>query len=199
MFALFVITPILLATPVHFVIKLSYVLAALVCCITISRRQNWFVKTELVGKKPFNFTTAMTLRFITFVIISTALVWYIFPETLFSVVLTTPWLWLAVSLFYALFSVYPQEFLYRLFFIRRYQHLLSSRYLFLLLNAFIFSLAHTFLANNLVFILTFVGGVLFTLTFKKSQSLVLVSLEHSAYGVWLFTLGLGKILAFPGA
>jgi hypothetical protein len=28
---------------------------------------------------------------------------------------------------------------------------------------------------------------------------MLVSLEHSVYGAWLFTLGLGEMLAFPSA
>ncbi|MDU0355872.1 hypothetical protein RS130_20045 [Paraglaciecola aquimarina] len=51
--------------------------------------------------------------------------------------------------------------------------------------------------NNLVFVLTFAGGILFALNYKKSQSLVAVSIEHSAYGLWLFTVGLGQQLAFP--
>jgi membrane protease YdiL (CAAX protease family) len=68
---------------------------------------------------------------------------------------------------------------------------------FLFVNGCVFSFAHLFLNNALVFTLTFVGSLLFALTFKKSQSLMLVSIEHSVYGAWLFTLGLGEMLAFP--
>ncbi len=119
-------------------------------------------------------------------------------EDLFRVVLNQPLLWLGISLFYVLFSVIPQEVIYRHFFFARYQALVTNRAAFVLLNASLFSLAHLMFENLLVLALTFVGGILFALTYQRKRSLILVCLEHSLYGLWLYTLGLGQMLAFPG-
>ena len=66
-----------------------------------------------------------------------------------------------------------------------------------MVNAALFSLAHIFFKNTLVMILTFIGGILFALTFKKTKSTLLVSIEHAIYGSWLFTVGMGEMLGFP--
>ena len=80
------------------------------------------------------------------------------------------------------------------------KHILTTglcRFLFLMVNAAVFSLAHIFFKNTLVMLLTFVGGLLFALTFKKTKSTLLVTIEHAIYGCWLFTVGMGEMLGFP--
>ena len=124
--------------------------------------------------------------------------WKYAPEKLFYVVINNPKLWITMSLVYTFVSVIPQEFVYRSFFFKRYQEVISPYFLFAAVSAITFSFAHFFLNNTLVFVLTFLGGILFTSSYKKHGSLWLVSAEHSAYGVWLFTIGLGDMLAFPG-
>ena len=119
------------------------------------------------------------------------------PNNLFIVVRKNPLMWISIALFYSLFSVYPQEFLYRLFFFERYRSLFQSRRVFLLVNAAVFSLAHLMFWNGLVLILTLVGGLLFASSYERTKSLTFVSLEHALYGVWLFTIGMGEMLAFP--
>jgi hypothetical protein len=54
-----------------------------------------------------------------------------------------------------------------------------------------------FFKNTLVLFLTFLGGVLFALTYNKTRSTLLVSIEHAIYGSWLFTVGMGNMLGFP--
>jgi membrane protease YdiL (CAAX protease family) len=98
---------------------------------------------------------------------------------------------------YSFFSVYPQELIYRTFFFQRYESLFRSNLVFTLVNAAVFSLAHIFFKNTLVMLLTFIGGILFALTFKKTKSTLLVSIEHAIYGCWLFTVGMGAMLGFP--
>jgi membrane protease YdiL (CAAX protease family) len=196
---LFIVAPLLLALPVSTPFKLTAVLMALLYVGLLSKRMELFTKQHLVGSDWGNFSLYMVARFILFAVLSTLLVWWYLPAELFSVPLGNPLLWLGVSIFYSVMSVYPQEFLYRLFFFKRYQHLIPNRAVLILFNAAIFSFAHLFFQNKLVFILTFIGGILFALTYRKKRSLMLVSFEHSAYGIWLFTLGLGKMLAFPGA
>lgn len=199
MFGLFVCIPILLALPIPVVSKVFSAAAALGYCLLVSRSIKLFNWRLLVGENWQSFTQSMALRFISFVAISSLLVSQLMPDALFSVITANPLLWIGMSLFYSVFSVYPQEFVYRTFFFARYLQLIPNTLLFIVINALLFSLAHSFLLNGLVFALTLAGGLLFALTYHKSKSLVLVSLEHSLYGVWLFTVGLGEQLAFPSA
>ena len=118
-------------------------------------------------------------------------------SNLFIVVKTKPSLWIMILFIYSFFSVYPQELIYRTFFFQRYESLFRSNLVFILLNAVVFSLAHIFFKNTLVMFLTFIGGILFALTFKKTKSTLLVSIEHAIYGCWLFTVGMGAMLGFP--
>ena len=129
--------------------------------------------------------------------VTTYYVWITDQNQLFYVLLNNFKLWLFILFFYSIFSVYPQEVIYRAFFFKRYQVLFKNKYLFILVNAALFSLAHVFFMNILVIIFTFIGGVLFALTYQKTKSTLLVSIEHSIYGCWLFTIGMGDMLGFP--
>ncbi|WMI67558.1 CPBP family intramembrane glutamic endopeptidase [Mangrovimonas sp. YM274] len=95
------------------------------------------------------------------------------------------------------FSVYPQELIYRTLYFNRYQNLMKSKWISIILNALVFSMAHLMFKNTLVLIMTFLGGLLFALTFLKTKSTTLVSIEHAIYGSWLFTVGMGDMLGFP--
>ena len=46
-------------------------------------------------------------------------------------------------------------------------------------------------------VLTFLGGLIFAITYYKTKSTLLVSIEHAIYGCWLFTVGMGDMLGFP--
>lgn len=150
----------------------------------------WYLPWQDFWKRifiPFMVTVAVTICY----------VWLTDKQQLFSVLLNNPKLWLFILFFYSLLSVYPQELLYRTFFFKRYQQLFKREWVFIVFNAALFSLAHIFFENILVIILTFIGGLLFALTYKKTRSTLLVSVEHSLYGCWLFTVGMGNMLGFP--
>ncbi|MDP0492650.1 MAG: CPBP family intramembrane metalloprotease [Verrucomicrobiota bacterium JB023] len=119
------------------------------------------------------------------------------PEKMFLVPRLDAGMWVTMILVYSFLSVYPQEFLYRLFFFARYQCLFRSVPLLITANAVVFSLAHLMFWNALVMGMTLVGGFLFAFTYQRTKSLLLVSLEHALYGSWIFTLGMGEMLAFP--
>ena len=116
---------------------------------------------------------------------------------LFHVLYQKPKLWVIVLFAYAMFSVYPQELIYRTLYFQRYRSLFKSKSLFVFLNAIVFSLGHIFYRNPLVLLMTFLGGILFALTYEKTKSTLLVSIEHAIYGCWLFTVGMGSMLGFP--
>ena len=154
--------------------------------IKIEKNVNWMA-----------FWKSILIKFLIIAIITTLYVWFTDAKNLFTVLLNKPKLWVLILLFYSLFSVYPQELLYRTFFFKRYTSLCKNKNLFIFINALLFSMAHLFFKNTLVLLLTFIGGILFAITFKKTKSTLLVSIEHSIYGCWLFTVGMGNMLGFP--
>jgi membrane protease YdiL (CAAX protease family) len=154
--------------------------------IRIEKNSNWKA-----------FWKSTIIKFLIIAFVTSLFVWFTAPKSLFSVMLNKPKLWLLILIFYSVFSVYPQELLYRTFFFKRYSALFKNENLFIFINALLFSLAHLFFKNTLVLLLTFIGGILFAITFNKTKSTFLVSIEHSIYGCWLFTVGMGTMLGFP--
>ena len=122
---------------------------------------------------------------------------FVDTDNLFVVVLNKPMLWVVILFIYSVFSVYPQELIFRTFFFKRYESLYSSPGLVIFINAILFSMAHLLFKNTLVLFLTFCGGLLFAWTFMRTRSTILVTIEHAIYGCWLFTVGMGSMLGFP--
>lgn len=137
------------------------------------------------------------LKFLVIVSVTTLFVWFTDKPSLFNVIVNKPGMWVAILFIYSFLSVYPQELIYRTFFFQRYRSLIRNENFLLFLNAIIFSLGHIFFKNTLVIILTFLGGLMFAVTYKKTKSTLLVSIEHAIFGCWLFTVGMGNMLGFP--
>ena len=119
-------------------------------------------------------------------------VWRFSPDSLFSLVKAAPGIWLLVMIFYPVFSVYPQELLYRAYFFHRYERLFGSGWGMVAANALLFGFVHIIFGSWISVVLTAVGGVLFAQTYKKSGSLLLACLEHALFGDFIFTIGLGR-------
>ncbi|MCK5400938.1 MAG: CPBP family intramembrane metalloprotease [Flavobacteriaceae bacterium] len=194
---LFIVLPISLA--LSFLIWIKLIIGVLgfayIIFVLLKVEKNQFRVSKNLNWKVFWKETFIKLIIIA--IITIAFVWFTDKDVLFNVIINKPKLWIIILFFYSLFSVYPQELIYRTFFFQRYQKLFSNHKLFIFVNAIVFSLAHFFFRNSLVILLTFLGGLLFALTFNKTKSTLLVSIEHAIYGSWLFTVGMGEMLAFP--
>jgi len=117
---------------------------------------------------------------------------WIEPERLFDLPRRHPRAWLALLVAYPLLSVIPQEILFRVFFFHRYGPLWSRASTRILVSAVAFGLAHLLYGSWLTVLLAALGGLFFSWTFVRTRSLPLVVLEHSLYGVLLFTIGLGR-------
>lgn len=195
---LFIVLPVSFALNYPLAMKLSLGLIGLfyVFFVLLRVEKNKFKINSNLNWKQFWKSTLFKLSLIATLTI--LFVWLTDKESLFVVMLDKPFLWVMILFVYSLFSVYPQEILYRIFFFQRYQALFKNDFLLIFMNAFVFSLAHLFFKNTLVLILTFLGGILFALTYKKTKSTLLVSIEHAIYGCWLFTVGMGEMLGFPG-
>jgi membrane protease YdiL (CAAX protease family) len=113
------------------------------------------------------------------------------PDLLFSFASERTLIWLLVIVLYPLLSAVPQEIIFRTFFFHRYQRLFPNDICMMLTNGVCFGLAHLFFGNWLAPALTAAGGVIFARTYSRTGSTLLVCLEHSLWGNFIFTIGLG--------
>ncbi len=198
LFILFVLLPLSLSLSYPFWIKAIFIFFGFLYILILMIRVE---KVSLKIKKGLDwkhFWKRITILFVGVAIVTTLYVYFIDSEKLFCVPRNKPLLWIIILLIYTFLSVWPQELIYRTFFFARYERLFQNKKLLIFVNAIIFSLAHIFFKNTLVIVLTFLGGLLFAYTFYKTRSTVLISIEHALYGNWLFTVGMGQMLAFPG-
>ncbi|WP_378175623.1 type II CAAX prenyl endopeptidase Rce1 family protein [Aquimarina sp. SS2-1] len=196
---LFVLLPVSFLYPYPLPIKVVLTIAGFVY-ILLHLKRSGLLKLNFPDKsiwKPFWRETVIKLAIV--IIVTSLYVFWVAPDELFSVVIKKPYLWVIILFVYTFLSVWPQEIIYRTFFYNRYESLIDNKWLFIFINAVLFSLAHLFLRSFLVQLLTFLGGLLFAFTYQKTKSTTLVSIEHAIYGNWLFTVGMGEMLAFPGA
>lgn len=109
----------------------------------------------------------------------------------FALIRQRPRIWLLVMVAYPILSVYPQELIYRALFFHRYAPAFGSMPAAVAANALLFGWAHIIFHNPVAVALTVAGGLLFSITYLRTKSLLAASFEHALYGCLLFTLGLG--------
>ncbi|MDO5980874.1 CPBP family intramembrane glutamic endopeptidase [Flavivirga spongiicola] len=194
---IFILLPISFAMTYSIKLKVSIGIIGFIYIIYILLRVEKKKFKIASGLKWHIFWKQTIFKLIVIAILTTLFVWLTDNELLFNVLLNKPKLWVFILFIYSFFSVYPQEIIYRTFYFQRYKGLFKNETLFVFVNAIIFSLGHVFFKNSLVLVLTFFGGLLFAMTYKKTQSTLLVSIEHAVYGCWLFTVGMGGMLGFP--
>jgi membrane protease YdiL (CAAX protease family) len=112
-------------------------------------------------------------------------------ETLFDFPRSRPGFWVMVMVLYPLFSAYPQELVYRAFFFHRYRLLFRTPRQMIWASSLAFAFLHIIFQNPIGVILTIPGGYLLSLTYQRTNSLVLTGIEHALYGNLVFTVGLG--------
>lgn len=116
------------------------------------------------------------------------------PAALFRFPRENPTTWALVMVLYPLLSVLPQNLVYRPFIMHRYRRLFGEEWGSIWASAVAFSWAHIIFQNIPALMLTAVGGLLFAVTYQRSRSMLLCSIEHALYGCGIFTLGLGSYL-----
>jgi membrane protease YdiL (CAAX protease family) len=195
--ALFVVTPIILFLSIPLIFKLVYILLGVVYIVLICIFVEKFPKVKTDKKLIKTAFLEIGIRFLIIATLTTFVLYFQDEDSLFNVMLNKPDLWLKFSGIYILFSVIPQELIYRTFFVKRYQELIKNEWLFILINSLLFSFAHIWFQSWVVLTFTFIGSLLFTKTYLKTKSSWLVILEHSLYGVWLYTVGYGELFMFP--
>jgi len=114
------------------------------------------------------------------------------PALEWSFMRQNPVFWAIVMVAYPVLSVYPQGILYRAFFFERYAVLFPGKWAMIVASAAAFAFLHIICRNTLAVVLTFAGGLLFAFRYAETNSLLTSCVEHSLYGCWLFTIGLGQ-------
>ena len=120
------------------------------------------------------------------------------PEMFLSFPRERPRIWALVMLFYPIFSVYPQELVWRALFHHRYRHALPGKWCLVGASASAFALMHVVFNNWVALAMTMIGGVLFAQTYERTRSTAAVWFEHTLYGCMAFTFGLG-VYFYAGA
>ncbi|MGD9693323.1 MAG: CPBP family intramembrane glutamic endopeptidase [Phycisphaerales bacterium] len=161
-------------------------------CLTVLLRDPTFDRKQLWNGPAFKRALpGIAIRFVIGAALITAGLLYYEKERLFILIEQKPLLWAIIMLAYPLFSVYPQEIIFRAFLMHRYAPVFKSPAIAILASAAAFGYGHIIL-NGVAVIMTFIGGALFAYTYHRSRSLAAPSLEHALYGNFIFTIGLGQ-------
>ena len=100
-------------------------------------------------------------------------------------------LWVAVIIFYPIFSVIPQEIIFRVLFFERYSCLFKNQFLCIVLNSIIFAYIHLVFHNFHAFFITLITSPIFAYAYVN-KSFKTCFLVHTIGGQLVFTYGLGK-------
>lgn len=193
---IYFVVPSIALFPVHLAIKITVIIVAFFYILRIIINKKDLIPKSHYGYKRVEKWFSILCPFLLFILISIAWVLIFRKEYLFLAPQKTPGLWFFLWFVYSAFSVYPQELVYRAFFIHRYGSILGEKTL-LWVGALAFCYGHVVIHNAFAYVLTFLGAFIFMNIYQKNHSLLLVSLVHSSYGFWIFTVGMGDYFAFP--
>ena len=193
--------PILIYLDQDFLHPSIIILPVLLFIFFLLRRSSDFKWKELVrwqiGPKVL-FINAMIILFCALLMLS--YVYFFDRENLFNLPRTNIWIYLALCLFYPVFSAYGQEIIYRTFLSRRYSRIFTKGWHFLAGSALTFSFMHIVYYDPVSMILTFIGGLYFAKVYQQTRSVLFTSVLHGIFGILIFGVGLGQFfwLDMPG-
>lgn len=116
--------------------------------------------------------------------------WYA-PSRTFAFAAQEPLFVVFLCFAYPVLSALPQEFVFCSYFFERYTPLFGKGLTMVIASAIVFAYAHCLYLNPVAPALSLLGGLVFAMTYLKTRSLALVTIEHSLYGNVLFIMGLG--------
>ena len=123
------------------------------------------------------------------------------PQSLFRLPKEHFSLWLLIILLYPIFSVLPQELIYRVYIFEVHKNLLTPPLLALLVSALLFAWVHIVFAGWFAVAACALAGLALGFNYHsnrtKKGAIWPLILEHSLYGQIIFTLGLGEYFYYP--
>lgn len=131
------------------------------------------------------------IRWVIACIAMTIFIYFYDPDRMFRLLLERPEFIPFLLMLYPIISALPQEFIFCSFFFERYKIFFGEGRKMVAASAIIFAYAHILYINPVAPTLSLLGGVIFAMTYLKTRSLALVTIEHGLYGNYLFLVGLG--------
>ncbi len=131
------------------------------------------------------------IRFVIACLCMFAFTYFYDPEKLFNIIRNRPQIIPYLLVMYPILSALPQEFIFCSFFFKRYHPFFTSERSKIIASAIVFAFAHVLFINWVAPALSLVAGIIFAMTYSKTRSLALVTIEHGLYGNFLFLVGLG--------
>lgn len=172
---------------------IPFLLLAVVWALLVLRGDSSFDRELLARRDGISSgLRKMLVRDLPLLLLLSLAVWLAAPKLLFSLVKMAPGLWLLVMILYPVFSVYPQELMYRAYFFHRFKPLFGGGAGMVVASAALFGFVHIIFGNWISIALTAIGGFLFAMTYRRSGSLLLACLEHAIFGDFIFTIGIGR-------
>lgn len=169
--------------PVHKVIPL---IVLFVYCLLI------LIRHKRIQKERFSWTANWKLIVYRFLLIGAVIflcLYFFFEKSLLADFTANRKLAYMIMM-YPLLSAFPQEVIFREFFFYRYASIFRNSTILLIVNVILFAFAHVYFANWIVIGFTVIGGLIFALTYRKTQSLLVVTIEHTLYGLLILSSGL---------
>ena len=120
-----------------------------------------------------------------------AFIYFYDPEKVFGIVRDRPQIIPFLLVMYPVLSALPQEFIFCSFFFERYKAFFKTERTMIVASAIVFAYAHVLFINWVAPALSLIAGLIFAMTYAKTKSLALVTIEHGLYGNVLFLVGLG--------
>lgn len=118
-------------------------------------------------------------------------IYFYAPDRMFGLWQHSPGFVFILFVLYPVLSALPQEFIFCSFFFKRYETFFGNGKWMVIASAAVFAYAHILYINPVAPALSLLGGYIFANSFKKTQSLAIVTIEHALYGNALFLIGLG--------
>ncbi len=171
--------------------KFIPLLAGFIYTLSILLLDKSFNRKEL-GMNGFRKFKPVLFRSILVLFILLIATYLIVPDQLFYLPLNITWLWVVIVLFYPVWSVIPQELIYRTFFFHRYSDILPGKWSMIIANTLAFSFMHIIFENLVAITFSLAAGFALSFLYSKHRSLFGISIEHALYGILVFTIGLGS-------
>ena len=137
-----------------------------------------------------HFRSALTF-FVPGALVIALLLYFSAPEVFLALPSDRWQLWLVTLAIYPFVSVIPQELIFRTFFFHRYKRIIPSKAVRLMISSLSFALAHLVYGNWIAVLVSGLGGLLFGYRYLTSRSTLVVIVEHTLWGSFLFTIGIG--------
>lgn len=164
-------------------------------CLVVLLRDNNFKRFRLWLPASYSVHLRAVLKlFIPCALLLAVCAYLVTPDIFFILPREELPFWLLTLAIYPIVSVIPQELIFRTFFFHRYKGIIPSKTFRWLLSTLCFAFAHIVYGNWIAVGLSLCGGLLFGYRYMQTRSTMLVVIEHSLWGCYLFTLGLGVFL-----